>query len=76
VVRHLNARILGVVVGGFICFTNARVLLGAMGATSEVMWSVYGVIVAVWILAVVWVVRIVRRDSATIRHKDLEDATA
>lgn len=76
VVRHLNARILGVVVGGFICFTNARVLLGAMGATSEVMWSVYGVIVAVWIFAVVWVVRIVRRGSAKIRLKDLEDATA
>ena len=76
VVRHLNARILGVVVGGFICFTNARLLLGAMGATSEVVWSVYGVIVAAWICAVVWVVRIVRRDSSTAPARELEGATA
>ena len=30
-VRHLNPRLLGVIVGGFICFTNARVLLSAAG---------------------------------------------
>ncbi|MFM7597469.1 MAG: sulfite exporter TauE/SafE family protein [Actinomycetota bacterium] len=76
VVRHLNARILGVVVGGFICFTNARLLLGAMGATSEVVWSVYGVIVAAWICAVLWVVRIVRRDSSTAPAQELEGASA
>lgn len=76
VVRHLNARILGVVVGGFICFTNARLLLGAMGATSEVVWSVYGVIVAAWICAVLWVVRIVRRDSSTAPAQELKGASA
>lgn len=76
VVRHLNARILGVVVGGFICVTNARLLLGAMGATSEVVWSVYGVIVAAWICAVLWVVRIVRRDSSTAPAQELEGASA
>ena len=62
VVRHLNARILGVVVGGFICFTNARLLLGAAGASSAVTWAAYATLVAVWIAAVAWVVAIVRRE--------------
>ena len=62
VVRHLNARILGVVVGGFICFTNARLLLGAAGASSGVTWAVYATLVAVWVASVVWVVAIVRRE--------------
>ena len=76
VVRRLNARILGVVVGGFICFTNARLILGAAGASAEVTWAVYGVIVAVWISAVVWVVRIVRRDRAQTPAQELEGASA
>ncbi|MGI9197566.1 MAG: sulfite exporter TauE/SafE family protein [Candidatus Nanopelagicales bacterium] len=62
VVRRLNARILGVVVGGFICFTNARLLLGAAGASSGVTWAVYAALVAVWVASVIWVVAIVRRE--------------
>lgn len=64
VVRHLNARILGVVVGGFICFTNARLLLGAAGASSGVTWAFYATLVAVWVAAVAWVIAIVRRERA------------
>ena len=70
VVRHLNARILGVVVGGFICFTNARLLLGAAGASSGVTWAVYATIVAAWVAAVIWVVAIVRRERETDRNTE------
>lgn len=77
VVRHLNARILGVVVGGFICFTNARLILGAAGASSGVTWAAYGVIVVVWVASVVWVVRTVRRTRAAEPAEELQDtATA
>ena len=65
VVRHLNARILGVVVGGFICFTNARLLLGAVGASSGVTWACYATLLTVWVASVAWVVAIVRRERSS-----------
>ncbi|NQW56365.1 MAG: sulfite exporter TauE/SafE family protein [Chloroflexi bacterium] len=62
IVRYLNPRILGVTVGGFICFTNARVLLSAAGISGDTFLLVYAVVVAVWVTAVMSVVRAVRRD--------------
>ena len=61
-VRHMNPRLLGVIVGGFICFTNARTLLAAMGVSDSVFLLVYGAIVAAWAAAVVFVVRAIRRE--------------
>ena len=61
-VRHMNPRLLGVIVGGFICFTNARTLLAAMGVSDSVFLLVYGAIVAAWAGAVVFVVRAIRRE--------------
>jgi uncharacterized membrane protein YfcA len=61
-VRHLNPRILGVVVGGFICFTNARVLLSAAGISGDAFMLVYAVLVTAWITAVVFAVRAVRLE--------------
>lgn len=61
-VRHLNPRILGVVVGGFICFTNARVLLSAAGISGDAFLLVYAVLVTAWITAVVFAVRAVRLE--------------
>ena len=63
-VRHLNSRILGVVVGGFICFTNARVLLSVAGISGDTFLLVYGVVVTAWVAAVVSVVRAVRRERS------------
>jgi uncharacterized membrane protein YfcA len=61
-VRHLNPRLLGVVVGGFICFTNARVLLSAAGIYGDAFLLTYVVIVAAWMTAVAFVVRAIRRE--------------
>lgn len=61
-VRHLNPRLLGVIVGGFICFTNARTLLAAAGVSDDAFRIVYGAIVIVWAMSVAFVVRAIRRE--------------
>jgi hypothetical protein len=58
----MNPRLLGVIVGGFICFTNARTLLAATGVSNNAFLLVYGVIVAAWAVAVAFVVRAIRRE--------------
>ena len=62
-VRHLNPRILGVTVGGFICFTNARVIMGAAGIEGNPFVLVYAGIVALWVAALVYTVLKVRSES-------------
>ena len=62
-VRHLNPRLLGVIVGGFICFTNARVLMGAAGITGDAFLAIYLVIVTIWIAAVFIAVAKVRSEQ-------------
>lgn len=68
-VRHLNPRILGVTVGGFICFTNVRVIMGAAGIEGNAFVLVYAGIVAVWVAALVYTVLRVRggADARTTR---------
>jgi uncharacterized membrane protein YfcA len=61
-VRHMNPRLLGVIVGGFICFTNARTLLAAIGVSDNAFLLIYGAIVAAWAAAVAFVVRAIRRE--------------
>jgi uncharacterized membrane protein YfcA len=63
VVRRLQPRLLGVIVGGFICFTNARVLLGAAGVDGEAFLAVYAAIVMIWVTAIVRVLSLIRRES-------------
>jgi uncharacterized membrane protein YfcA len=62
-VRRLQPRLLGVIVGGFICFTNARVLLGAAGVDGETFLVVYAAIVIIWVTAIVRVLSLIRRES-------------
>lgn len=62
-VRHLNPRLLGVIVGGFICFTNARVLLGATGISGSAFFGVYLFIVIAWSAAILVAVSRVRNEA-------------
>lgn len=64
-VRKLNPRLLGVIVGGFICFTNARTILGALGAPEVAFQLVYAAIVSIWVLAIAYVVRALRSERAS-----------
>ena len=61
-VRFLNPRILGVVVGCFILLLNARLILTALGAEAAAWWTTYAVLFTVSALAISYVVRIVQRD--------------
>jgi uncharacterized membrane protein YfcA len=61
-VRFLNPRILGVVVGCFILLLNARLILMAVGADPVVWWTVYAVLVTASAVSITVVVRAVRRD--------------
>ena len=70
-VRHMNPRLLGVIVGGFICFTNARTLLAAMGVSDSVFLLVYGAIVIAWMTAVAFVVRAIRRERSAEESRGL-----
>jgi uncharacterized membrane protein YfcA len=65
VVRILPTRILGTVVGGLILVTNMRTFLKAVGLNSEpaVTWSIYAVIVAIWLAAFAYAVVVVRREG-------------
>ena len=64
-VQKLNPRLLGVVVGGFICFTNARTILGALGAPEVAFQLVYAVIFSIWGFAIAYVVRAIRSERST-----------
>lgn len=66
-VRHLNPRLLGVIVGGFICFTNARVLLSAAGVSGDLFLAAYVVLIAVWSASIAAVVIALKRESAAAR---------
>lgn len=63
VVRHLNARVLGTAVGGFILLTNANTFLSAIGLGGSVNIPVYIVILAVWITALYFAIKALRQDK-------------
>ena len=62
VVRHLNARVLGTAVGGFILLVNAKTFLEAVGFNPELNIIVYVAILAVWITALYFAYAAIRRE--------------
>ena len=64
-VRHLNPRLLGVFVGGFICFTNARVLMGAAGISGDAFLAGYLLVVVVWVAAIAVALSRIRGEKGT-----------
>ncbi len=62
-VQKVTARLLGTSVGGLIIITNVRTLFDHVGTSGDVRWPVYAALVAVWVAAVVRVVRAHRREG-------------
>jgi uncharacterized membrane protein YfcA len=62
IVRHLNARVLGTAVGGFILLVNANTFLSAVGLDPSLNAIVYAAILAVWITAVYFAIAAIRRE--------------
>lgn len=56
-VHKLPPRLLGIIVGGFICATHARVLLNAADASPTTFNMTYGALVSIWLSTVVVVAR-------------------
>lgn len=63
VVRHLNARVLGTAVGGFILLTNANTFLGAVGFNPSFNIIVYLAIIAIWVTALFFAIKALRQDQ-------------
>ncbi len=64
VVRILPTRILGTAVGGLILVTNMRTFLKSVGLNSDpaLTWSIYALIVAIWVAALVFAIQVVRQE--------------
>ena len=62
IVRHLNARVLGTAVGGFILLVNANTFLEAVGLDPALNVFVYAAILAVWITALYFAYAAIRRE--------------
>src|SRR5215212_10171354 len=62
IVRHLNARVLGTAVGGFILLVNANTFLGAVGLDPSLNAVVYAAILAVWVTALYFAIAAIRRE--------------
>lgn len=73
VVRLLPARLMGTLVGGIILLTNARTFVHAVGL-EPLAAPLYLTLAAVWIAAVVVVVRSLRRSRAAVMPADTGDA--
>jgi uncharacterized protein len=65
IVRILPARILGTAVGGVILITNMKTFLGAVGVSGPLAILIYVAIVAVWIAALVFSIRVNRQEEGT-----------
>jgi uncharacterized membrane protein YfcA len=62
IVRHLNARVLGTAVGGFILLVNAKTFLEAVGLDPSLNIIVYVAILAVWVTALYFAITALRRE--------------
>jgi uncharacterized membrane protein YfcA len=62
IVRHLNARVLGTAVGGFILLVNAKTFLEAVGLDPSLNIIVYVAILAVWATALYFAISALRRE--------------
>jgi uncharacterized protein len=63
IVRILPVRILGSAVGGLILVTNMKTFLEAVGVSGALAVVIYVLIVAVWIAAVVFSIRVNRQEK-------------
>jgi uncharacterized membrane protein YfcA len=65
IVRILPARILGTAVGGVILITNMKTFLGAVGISGPLAILIYVAIVAIWIAALTFSIRVNRQEKGS-----------
>ena len=69
-VRHLSAAVLGCAVGGLIVMTNSGALLDVIGVSGVARAVFYGLVVSVWVTAVVAARRAAQAQAAAERARD------
>ncbi len=66
IVRHLNARVLGTAVGGFILLTNSNTFIAAVGLDSDLNALIYVAIVVVWVAALYLAISALRKERTPV----------
>jgi len=66
IVRHLDARILGTAVGGWIVLTNAHTFLDAIGYSGDVGVPVYATATILWLTALYFAISSARRERTQV----------
>ncbi|MGH8501807.1 MAG: sulfite exporter TauE/SafE family protein [Gammaproteobacteria bacterium] len=66
IVRHLDARILGTAVGGWIVLTNAHTFVDAVGFSGGVSTPVYAAAIIVWLTALYFAISAARRERTQV----------
>ena len=74
IVRILPARILGTAVGGVILVTNMKTFLEAVGISGFLAIVVYVLIVAVWISALVFSIRVNYQEKGQSAERERQPA--
>jgi len=72
-VRHVTPALLGASVGGLILITNTRTMFDAYSVPGDVRDSVYAGLVAVWVLALGFVIQRLRRDGQPLLNREGRD---
>ncbi len=72
-VRHLNARVLGTAVGGFILLVNANTFLDAIGVSGASAAIVYIAIVAAWSVGLFFAISAIRRERRTVLEPETSE---
>lgn len=75
-VRFVTARLLGVCVGGLIVVTNTRTLFDVFDVEASVRATAYLCLGALWVAAIVLVVRRLRRDGISITNRPRAEASS
>lgn len=78
IVRHLNARVLGTAVGGFILLTNAQTFLDTVGLGGRIGISVpvYALIALIWAVALYSAISALRREQDKIFKRPVAKTSA
>ncbi|MEJ7631965.1 MAG: sulfite exporter TauE/SafE family protein [Rubrobacteraceae bacterium] len=72
-VRHLNARVLGTAVGGFILLVNANTFLDAIGVSGASAAIVYVAIVVAWSVGLFFAISAIRRERRTVLEPETSE---
>jgi uncharacterized protein len=74
IVKHLDARILGTAVGGWIILTNAKTFLEALGFSGDISIPVYAAAISLWVVALYFAISAAVRERRRIAGAALSES--